>query len=379
MRMRAIAVGTVIGVLIGGLIVALLGTRHLWRVPAAPLQEDGGQITRVVMQYQPEAGPLVAPIYRQFLTALGKDAEVVWVVGQADDLADLHTRLGTAWPVKHREVVVGKSITTWAKDRFVAMRALDGRELAVSCAPVRTRSPNPLRRNDQEVPYHLARTFAKLFGVRGATVDFDGGDFLATADHLFAGPGIYAKNATQSPSAITQHLADILSHPVTWLGDPGTTPPHHLGMFLTVIGHTAAVGDVRQAEALAATHPDIRHALQAADGPATPAFRADLQTRLDHVARQLRSLGYTVVRVPLFPSATPRAWMSYNNGIVDTRNGKTIFYMPTFGSPTLDTAAASSFKAQLHCEVIPIDCAAIWPLGGSLHCLVNVVGRTEEK
>ncbi len=67
--------------------------------------------------------------------------------------------------------------------------------------------------------------------------------------------------------------------------------------------------------------------------------------------------------------------MSYNNGIVDQRGGNTIFYMPTFGAPALDHAAAECFRTQIGCRVMTIDCAKIWQLGGSLHCLVNVVGR----
>lgn len=171
-------------------------------------------------------------------------------------------------------------------------------------------------------------------------------------------------------------LNQKLARHIIWLGDtPQAAPAHHLGMFLTVIGNTAAVGDVRMAEKVAASHPETLATLQAAGGIASPAFRADLSARLDRVARQMQTLGYRVVRVPLLPSTTPRAWLSYNNGIVETRNGKSIFYMPTFGAKTLDTAAAEIFQSTTGCTVEPIDCAHIWPLGGSLHCLVNVVAR----
>jgi len=70
--------------------------------------------------------------------------------------------------------------------------------------------------------------------------------------------------------------------------------------------------------------------------------------------------------------------MSYNNGIVETRGGKTIFYMPTFGAPALDATAAESFRSKMGCTVISIDCSKIWHLGGSLHCLVNVIEREAE-
>lgn len=381
MRLRAVVLGTVGGLLIGGVIGALR-LRQLG-VPPAPLGEDRGRITRVVMQYQPAAGPLVAPIYAQFLSAVGKDVDVVWVVGQQSDLQDLQTRLGPRWPAgRCQSLVIGKAISTWSKDRFVAMRVPGGPGAPVLCAPGRTRTANPLRTNDQEVPYRLALDARHLCGVRETDIDFDGGDFLATARHLFASPTIFEKNPpkagarARTTAELTDYLSRKMSRKITWLGNtPREAPPHHVGMFLTVIGQKAAVGDVRLAEAVAAAHPETLTALQPAGGAAAPAFRADLCTRLDRIVRQMQSLGYTVVRVPLLPSATPRAWMSYNNGIVETRGHATIFYMPTFGAPALDAAAADIFRAKLGCTVMPIDCAKIWQLGGSLHCLVNVVER----
>ena len=380
MRLRVVVIGTVGGLLIGVVIGTLLGPRG---ERTAPIGEDGGRIARVVMQYQPDAGPLVAPIYARFLSALGREVEVVWVVGKSADLDDLQSRLGTAWPAgRCRVVVTGKAITTWAKDRCVALQSPDHPDAAVLCAPARTTTASPLRTNDQEVPYRLAQDANNLFRVRDTDADFDGGDFLATSRHLFAGPAIIDKNAPRSGSRfrtiaeLTDYLCDRMSRRITWLGkNSGESPPHHLGMFLTVIGNTAAIGDVRLAENVIAAHPEIRSAVQVAGGIATPAFRVDLSARLDRVARRMQSLGYSVVRVPLLPSATPRAWMSYNNGIVETRDGQAIFYLPTFGAKALDEAAAASFRRQMHCTVVPIDCAKIWRLGGSLHCLVNVVKR----
>ena len=95
---------------------------------------------------------------------------------------------------------------------------------------------------------------------------------------------------------------------------------------------------------------------------------------MTYVADRMRSLGLRVLRVPLMPSKTPRAWMSYNNGIVEVRDGRTVFYMPTFGMEQLDDTAAEVFRSA-GCQVVPIDCSRIWRLGGSLHCLVNVVER----
>ncbi len=382
MKLRAVAIGIVGGLLIGAAVVALRGPLHPTIEPV-PLAEDHGQITRVVMQYRADIGPLVTPIYTQFLAAINKDVDVIWVTGYQPDVDDLKTRLGAAWPASSSSVLVNKDISTWGKDRYVALHYPGITGKAVLCAPVRTRTANPLRTNDQEVPYRLALDVPKLFAARDTLVDFDGGDFLATTGHLFAGPTIIEKNSPEEVgatfktlAALTEHLSQKMSSKITWLGeDPKLSPPHHIGMFLTVMGQQAAVGDVRLAEKVVAQHPEVLEALAPANGEATPEFRVDLTTRLDRIAQQMESLGYTVVRVPLLPSATTRAWMSYNNGIVETRNGETIFYMPTFGAKALDEAGAEAFRTTMGCRVIPIDCSTIWQLGGSLHCLVNVVGR----
>ncbi len=93
MNLRAVAIGIAGGLLIGAAVIALRGPLHS-NIEPVPLAEDRGQITRVVMQYQPNAGPLVIPIYQQFLAVLNKDVDIVWVVGQQPDIDDLKTRLG---------------------------------------------------------------------------------------------------------------------------------------------------------------------------------------------------------------------------------------------------------------------------------------------
>ena len=384
MRARVILAGIVGGLILGGGVLVLRSILNGATIRPSPLGEEQGTITRVVMQYHPDAANMVIPIYRQFLSKAGQQLEVVWVVGKAEHAVDLQQRLGEYWPAgRCRTVVAGKPISTWAKDRFVAL-AVRGQDTSpLLCAPARRYNVNPLRANDQEVPYVLAQHASRSFEVRGVEADFDGGDFLATKRHFFASPMIFDKNRPAAASRfrnvdeLKRYLERMMSRNITWLGEKADeAPPHHVGMYMTVMGNLAAVGDIRLAEAIAAEHPtETATALQTAGGAATPKFRTELTASLDRVALRLRELGYSVVRVPLLPSAASRAWMSYNNGIVETRDGTTIFYMPTFGAPALDAAAARMFRREMHCRVVPIDCAAIWHLGGSLHCLVNVVGR----
>jgi hypothetical protein len=362
--------------LIGGIIIILRGPIIHKKDPPVPLPEDHGQISRVVMQYAPGAGQFVIPIYSKFLSVISKNVQITWVVGKQADYDDLKTRLGKSWRNGH-VVITGKEITTWSKDRFVAMHYPAHPEIAVACAPARTRSANPLRTNDQEVPYKLAMDDSHLFNVIETDVIFDGGDFLAAANHFFASPTIIEKNENiRYFDELTGKMKKKFSTEIIWLGtNPHDAPPHHIGMYLTVMGKYAAVSDVSLADAEVADHPEISKALQFVGGELDSKSRLELTRQLNNVAKQMKSLGYQVVRVPLMPSATPKAWMSYNNGIVETRDGNTIFYMPTFGAKALDKFAEEIFKKQIDCIVVPIDCSKIWHLGGSLHCLVNVVER----
>jgi len=389
MTTRSTLLGVTIGLLIGGTIVWF----HSRTAPApaavfAPLPEDHGRLTRVVMHYHPSAGAAVASIYSQFLTAAGPGVEVVWVVDSQADLDELKARLGPAWPAgRCRAVLMGKEISTWSRDRCIVLGS-GGDRRSLLIAPARQRTANPLRTNDQETPYRLAGAFGELFTSRGLDIDFDGGDCLVTTRHVLVNPAVIEKNPPgpgarfASPEDLRAYLSHELGHEVIWLGDcpeAAHAPPHHVGMYLTVIGPTALVGDVRLARAIAASQPEVLAALAPAGGEAPADFEADLVSRLDCTADQMRSLGYHVVRVPLLPSATPRAWLSYNNGIVETRlpGGavETIFYMPTFAAGALDAAAGHAFSDATGCRVVPIDCSTIWPMGGSLHCLVNVVAR----
>ena len=385
MTKPGIFIGIGAGLLIGLGLLAWLTPGD--RSPAKPLPEDVGRISRVVIHYAPGidlglpgTGEVVADIYRQFLRAAGPGFQIIWVVENQRDLDDLKTGLGDVYPSDSLVLLTHTPITTWAKDRFTCLVSEDGRGPTLLLAPARKAVSNPLRINDQEVPWRLTASFPRLFACRDLQMDFDGGDVLATSRGLLVHPAILSRNVPlpQSfPSAedLRSHLRSQLGE-LVWLGPrESDVPPHHVGMFLTLANGTAFVGDVRLAETLLARHaPELETACQSAGGLADAPTRTELVRQLDHVADQMRSLGLPVVRVPLVPSATPRAWMSYNNGIVETRAGRTFYYMPSFALKPVDDAAADAFRAA-GCQVLPIDCSRIWHLCGSLHCLVNVVER----
>lgn len=362
--------------------------QHTGYAPPA-LVEDAGPVRQIVCHYHPNIGEAAVPVYARFFAGIGDDVEVVWVVASPDDLADLKRRLGSAWPGRSRALVTGVPISGWSKDRCVVL-AGPGEDRATLLAPRRVESPNPLRTNDGEVPWRLAIEWPGAFAARELPLEFDGGDFYITAERAFVHVAVLTKNpgwrrpdvepsATARPAgeraeAMRQYLADQLGRPVAWIGDPlnpDAAPPHHIGMFLTVVGNYAIVGDAGDS-----WRPrDLDALLAPAGGPAEPADRRQLADSLDAVADQLRTLGYAVLRVPLLPSATPCAWISYNNGVADAdAAGRPVFHMPTLGDADLDEAARKVFQ-RAGCRVRPVNCSTAWPLGGTLRCLTLVTAR----
>jgi hypothetical protein len=72
---------------------------------------------------------------------------------------------------------------------------------------------------------------------------------------------------------------------------------------------------------------------------------------------------------------TPRVYITYNNAIIETRQGRKRIYMPTYQLPALDDLAARIF-GEAGLEVIPVDVSRVYKHTGSLRCLVGIVERT---
>jgi hypothetical protein len=116
-------------------------------------------------------------------------------------------------------------------------------------------------------------------------------------------------------------------------------------------------------------------------GSSTQAAAASLRntlttgnTGLDDIACQLEELGYGVYRLPAIIDPHEVWMITYNNVLMERRDGRLIVYMPIYRVPVLDAAAASAY-ASLGFEVRTIDVSRIYRDGGAIRCLVNVTAR----
>jgi non-ribosomal peptide synthetase component E (peptide arylation enzyme) len=95
---------------------------------------------------------------------------------------------------------------------------------------------------------------------------------------------------------------------------------------------------------------------------------------VDRVAALLAARGFAVTRVPVVVLPGAGSYVTYTNALFDRDSTAPVVYLPTYRVPELDAVAARVY-ASLGYRVVPIDVSTIYPLNGSLGCLVNVMAR----
>ncbi len=309
---------------------------------APALDEGAGRVREVLLHYSPEAG-FVRRTYAEFLAWLPRDVKVYVAVEKAEHAAEFTREFGReAVPV-----VVGRPITTWSRDRFVA--TADGGVVV----PCEAHPGAPERRNDALAPIALAGLEGRE--LRRAPFRFDGGDFLATDGRLIASCVWARRNPERTVPELVSAAERLFRQPVVYLPE---APEHHVGMAIAPVGgNHILVGDARWGARLCPDDPDADRSEETAG-------------LFDACAATLAEAGFRVDRIPVLPTKTPFVWMTYTNGIHE--NG--VVYLPTYGRSELDTAAADVYRA-LGYEVRPVDASAVYVNGGTLHCLVHVTRR----
>ena len=174
---------------------------------------------------------------------------------------------------------------------------------------------------------------------------------------------------------LRRRLSAWLDQPVLVLGEhPDDVPDHHLAMTWTPLGdRVALVGDPRLAKAIVGPSFDPAARSPETQQPLGADFSAETVGKFERVAEDLKRAGYTVVRIPNIP-LDPKTYVTYTNGVYETRAGRRIAYLPQYGIESLD-AAARQIYVSLGWTVSPIRVARVYPYHGTIGCLVNVVER----
>ena len=356
-----------------GLCAVLLLEQAAGRTPATHLVSDvGGELAEVSLHYCEAFHAASFPTIADFVSQLDPASRVNVVVARQaefDRLAQaLSEQYDDALPQLHA-VVTGFAVTPWSKDRYGTMRSKRG---AVICVPEQAIAGDRVAAvGDKQVPALLASDGVEL---RSLPFRFDGGDLICSDERIFMAANCLARNQPydqRGRAALIRTMAQTFGKPITLLGHtPAEVPPHHIGMYLTPLGDgKVMVGD-----------PDLGLRLYRESGAGEvdqfPADDATLQP-FRHVIHLLEEGGFDVVRVPLVVTSEPQVYMTYNNGIAESRDGEKSFYMPVYGIPALDDAAAACYE---RCGYIVkrVRVASLYRHTGSLRCLVGIVRRAAD-
>ena len=127
------------------------------------------------------------------------------------------------------------------------------------------------------------------------------------------------------------------------------------------------------------TDPDLGYELYNKEKP-TAAVSVETDKRkykpFRNVIRIMQEKGFTVIRMPMVLTESPRVYLTYNNAILETRDGEKRIYMPVYDIPDLDKAATAIFEAQ-GWKVFPVRVSKVYGYTGSLRCLVGIISRRD--
>jgi hypothetical protein len=375
-------IGVIIGLLVGTAILALTGSPERRSVPSGPiLSECDGHLRELVLQYEPAARAIVAPVYHDFLRALDRDVSVHLVCPDRAAFDDFATAVGPV-PCSVTPILVGHPMTAWSRDRWVALTPAAVGDATTLWSPRGEAGEEvwPARAGDERIGRDIASALAPLVRARRSGLYFDGGDFLADGDTVFVMPRVLQRNIQQtvrSREEFLRLLSGELKRRVILLAE---APDHHAGMFMASVGgKTMLVGDPSQARELISAEME-QHDRAATNEfmnlPGGPDFTAPTQHLFDAVAAQCSSAGYKVVRIPVLPARDGRTYLTYVNALIDQQSDRRVVYLPFYRGVEHLNAAARAVWDGLGYEIRPVDCTTAYRHFGCLHCLVNVLTRS---
>jgi hypothetical protein len=356
------------------------------------LREDSGSLDEVLVHYVPRLEPLVADAYTDFLGTLDRSTRVVVVVREPEgdgggagptpreQLATMLARIDPSGALAARTRVVDAAgpISVWSKDRALVLAPEADAPRTGLVIPV---PPDPRwreRANDWRTLARVAEAMPDRFYVRELPLAFDAGDFDVAGDVVLVDDNLVTKNRSRGVGDVEELrklVGGLLARPVQVLGRAdGDVPRHHMSMYMAALdGGVALVGDPRATKALVGDpyvpgedDPDTGEPLRAD-------FSDAMLARFDRAAADLAAAGWRVVRIPEVPFLD-KTYMAYTNGVYETRGGARIAWMPTFDLPELDARARAVYES-LGWQVRPVRARGLYPLHGTIGCLVNVLAR----
>ncbi|MCC7540457.1 MAG: hypothetical protein IT379_29845 [Deltaproteobacteria bacterium] len=353
-----------------------------------------GAITELAIQFHAPGSAEILGVYHQLFRALHRDTHVRVVVGTDEDRATFEAVRRVWYPdgdgPRVRYVAAGRAITSWIHDRFAVLEGESdvGAPTTVLAPPVAHTGPAE-RVADWFVPWDLKRDAGESMRVRMAPFAFDGGDLVADERFAFVTTRLLRRARVRSgdEAAFVRVVEQTVGRPVVLLGDERRpVPDHHVGMLILPMGNrTVLVGDaalairaLRDGGILTDREDETPVIPDVGGRPLALDLRPERIREIANVATLLEERDFTVVRVPMLPSAEgPYVYVSYTNAMVERRAGVVRVTMPTYGIEPLDRLA-TTVVSSLGARVYPVRVERIFRMGGSLGCLVAPLVRSCE-
>jgi hypothetical protein len=370
-----VVLGVALGLAVAAAVLVVTGGGRGGPADGPLLSECDGALRRVVIHCTGEDDVVVLPTYRAFLRQLPAGVQVHVVCPSEQVFEGLVGRVGPT-DCQLTPVIVRHPITSWARDRWLALGGARGDSTTLLCPRAEDGADVwPARQGDQQVAGDLAAALGPDVRSVRSGLYFDGGDFAADGETAFARPSILLRNLQRTVATredLIESLSGTLKRRVVILEG---APDHHVAMYLVPVGgRTVLVGDPKMArEILARSDPE-------ADAVATflpggPDFSAAATASFEKVAQQCRDAGYRVVRIPVVPGSDGRTYLTYQNAILDARDGRRVVYMPVYTFTGNLNREAARVWTELGYDVREVECDAAARNFGALHCLVNVLQR----
>ncbi len=353
------------------------------------LSDTSGEIEEVVLQYSSSLGVEILPTYKSFLKQIESDTVVYVVCENADQVRTFRIMLEN-WGILNSErfkvTNAGREITVWARDRFVVKSTKDNLRKRIVVLPNLPRSECNDRLNDKQVPVIIAEANGTSVEARESRLFFEGGNIVTSDKYLFTGYSTVMDPKLPSDDDVIRLLGDEFGRKVIVVGTLNTPEPNgHIDMYLTPISDKVVLlGDPTLAKNILVPECEEHEAeetqlveeesseedyyLEKESVPTEEVLRS-----YDLVKKQLERKGFKVERIPIVHDEHGCA-ITYNNVLMEARNGKRIVYMPVYGIEKLDAVATKKFQS-LGFEVRPVDVSRIYRFGGTLRCVTNVLAR----
>lgn len=341
---------------------ATIETGRIW-------SDVSGRIAEVWVHYDLGMEIELAPFYRDLFRALGPGVKVRVLC--TDDLTaqrfcEQHGSDATVGGRLVEVINVGMSLSLWSRDRMIARRGAKDDTTAAVFVP----SVNPFYEYEKQNELRTQRMmFRALMGpqVLRSWLHLEGGNVVANDRMVFIGSNVLDENDCDDDDVqMPRELDRITGRPWTLIGTGmDTLPWDHVDMYMTPIGNNVfLVGDTRMGRQLLDenTPEHWRFACE------------DIDAKLDAVAKQLTDSSYRVLRVPSVFDPAGDWIITYNNVLMEERDGRKVVILPHYELPKLDQAAARVYR-ELGYEVKTVNVKHLFEFGGAVRCLVNVARR----